>query len=185
MVGQAILGIVTGILTSVILFFVKDLWESRIRPYIEELRYNGVRVNGTWRGINHDEESHSEATLFLTQNATSLKGSFRFAFQNPEKNFVLEYEVAGYIWEGYLTLNFKPNDRALTTSAVALLKIAGGGHGLAGQFCFRNVELEAVTGVSFMLGKQVGPNSPVPPAAPQVAPPVKPPAQVPAPENSA
>jgi hypothetical protein len=92
---QTVIGIVIGILTSAILFFLKDLWGTRIRPFVEELRYEGVRVNGTWRGSAHDEMSHTEAILFLTQNATELKGTFTFSFHSPAKNFALEYQVVG------------------------------------------------------------------------------------------
>jgi hypothetical protein len=157
---NVVLGIVTGILTSAFLFFLKDYWNTRIRPFLEKLRYEGVSVEGAWRGHARDEHSVSEVALFLTQNAQKLSGILNFSFRGPLKQFVLEFEVTGYLWEGYLTLNFRPKDRAITTSATALFKIAGGGQGLAGQFCFRNAEIEAVTPVYLTLGKQIGPNLP-------------------------
>jgi hypothetical protein len=178
---QVVLGIVAGILTTAVLFFLRDLWRKTIQPWIEEVRYKGVRVAGTWRGVSHEEHFHSEAILFLKQSASNLVGTFTFKWESPARNFILEYEVAGYVWEGYLTLNFRPQDRGITTSAVALLKIAGGGHSLAGQFCFRNVELEAVTPVYITLGKHLGPGAQ---AMPLVAPPpgqALAPAQAPAP----
>ncbi|HEX9397451.1 MAG TPA: hypothetical protein VF943_12025, partial [Burkholderiales bacterium] len=152
--AQAVLGIVTGILTTVILFLIKELWVKTIRPYVEEIRYKGVSVAGLWRGYSRDEFHDSDATLFVEQSAQKISGTFSFRFRNPEKQFVLEYQVTGYLWEGYLTLNFRPKDRAITTSAMALLKIAGGGNSLVGQFCFRNVEIEAVTAIHMNLARQ-------------------------------
>src|SRR5688572_12973211 len=129
---QSLVGIVVGILTSAILFFLKDQWIKTIRPYLEEIRYSGVRVAGIWRGYSRDAYHDSDATLQLTQSATRLTGRFSFRFRSALKQFTIEYDVTGYLWEGYLTLNFRPADKGTTTSATALLKIAGGGSALAG-----------------------------------------------------
>jgi len=45
-----IIGVVAGILTSWVIYFGKYLWDTKLRPYWEELRYQGVIVSGIWTG---------------------------------------------------------------------------------------------------------------------------------------
>src|SRR4051812_43639069 len=153
---QTVLGIATGVVTSALLFFLKDLWVKILRPYVEELRYNGVSVGGTWRGYSRDEFHDSDMHLRLAQSALRITGTFNFRFRSAQKQFTIDYDVTGYLWEGYLTLNFRPVDKSITTSATGLFKIAGGGAALAGQFCFRNVELEAVTPLFITMARVSG-----------------------------
>ena len=77
-----------------------------------------------------------------------------FSFKNKEKDFTLDFDVTGYLWEGYLTLNFLPKDKRVTSYATALLKLHGGGASLVGQMCFRNVEEEKVTAIELGLGRE-------------------------------
>jgi hypothetical protein len=152
---QTFVGVAAGVLTSALMFFIKDLWIKTLRPYIEELRYQGVTVAGTWRGFSRDEFHDSDAALILQQSAQKITGTFSFRFRSAVKQFTVDYQVTGYIWEGYLTLNFRPTDKGVTTSATALFKIAGGGSGLVGQFVFRNTETEGVTPIYLSLARVV------------------------------
>jgi hypothetical protein len=165
--AEIIVGVVAGVLTSALLSVGKAIWESKITPYLAELRYQGVRVDGPWVGVGDDPTTHihSEARLFIEQNAQNITGSFTYSFRSPEKNFTLDFKVNGYIWEGYLTLNCLPKDRRVTSYATALLKIHGGGIALVGQYCFRNVETESVSAVPMSLSRG---DAPVPGPSVQV-----------------
>lgn len=155
MIHEGLVGIVTGILTTWILFVGKTFWESKVTPYFRELRYQGVKIDGAWSGKTKDEDYESETRLFLTQSAHELTGSFTFSFKSSEKNFTLDFNVRGYMWEGYITLNFLPKDRRITSYATTLLKLHDGGHSLIGQWCFRNVETEEVTAIPMTLGRDM------------------------------
>jgi hypothetical protein len=152
---EIIVGVVAGVLTSALLHVCKVLWDKKITPFLAEIRYQGVRVDGAWGGRSEDSVAniHSEAHLFLEQSAHKLAGSFNFTFKSPQKTFSLDFKVDGYMWEGYLTLNFLPKDRRVTSYATALVKLHGGGNALVGQFCFRNVDTESVTSVAMALSR--------------------------------
>ncbi len=148
---QGVVGIVTGILTMVILYLIKVLWDAKLRPFLSEVRYQGVKVDGRWNGQSKDETHQADSNLFLTQSAHSLAGTFNFKFKNKEKDFEIDFVVNGYMWEGYLTLNFKPRDRRVTSYATTLLKLHSGGNVLLGEMVFRNVEEEKVSNVPLFL----------------------------------
>lgn len=160
LVEQGIIGIVTGILTTAALFLMKVYWSNSVKPFLEATRYQGVKIDGYWFGSSANENSEqgeiysNEARLALRQNAHALEGEFFFKFSNLHKSFAIEYSVKGYMWEGYITLNFTPKDKRLTSYGTALLKLHDGGHLLVGKWIFRNVETEFVDQISLSLVRE-------------------------------
>ncbi len=149
--SEGLLGIVTGILTTVILFTIKALWTGKVFPLIEAIRYRGLKIDGVWEGEHVDEKSRSESRLTLKQKAHRLSGAFTFKYLGPDKEFTLDFDVDGAVWEGFLTLNFSPSDRRITSCATSLVKIKGGGSVMAGAFLFRNADIDDVGVVPFTL----------------------------------
>lgn len=150
---DGLVGIISGILTTWIILAVKYYWQHKVTPYLRSMRYQGVQVDGSWVGKSKDEEHESKSRLFLAQSAHQLTGTYVFSFKGEEKDFTLDFQVTGYMWEGYLTLNFLPKDKRVTSYATALLKLHGGGTQLIGQMCFRNVEEEKVTAIPMAVGR--------------------------------
>jgi len=151
---DGLVGIITGILTTWLILTGKFLWQYKVTPYLRAIRYQGVEVDGSWIGTSQDDEHQSESRLFLEQSAHELSGSFIFTFKNSDKDFSLDLEVKGYLWEGYITLNFLPKDKRITSYATSLLKLHGGGGLLLGQMCFRNVDEENVTVIPMVLARR-------------------------------
>ncbi len=159
-IDQGVIGIIVGIFTSAILFALKAIWSHKVVPFLSSIRYQGVKVDGHWTGfVKNDDPKQggifeNEGSLFLEQNAQDLKGTYTFKFKSDSKNFVLEFDVKGYIWEGYITLNFTPRDRRVTSYATSLLKLHDGGLSLIGSWLFRDVEKEFVNSSPLSLIRQ-------------------------------
>ncbi len=73
---------------------------------------------------------------------------------STDNEFKVMLDVTGDLWEGYISLTLKPEDRKISSYSVALLKVAGGGVALVGGHLFRNVNDEKVDDmtVSFVRG---------------------------------
>ena len=153
LIQDGIVGIITGIITSTVLFLIKSIWDSKIKPALREIRYQGVDISGTWEGKAEDTTNNvsTQVSLYLTQSAQNLGGTFLLRHKSPSHDFEINFKVTGYIWEGYATLNLTPINRQITSYATSLLKIAGGGVSLDGQMCFRNVNEERVSAESLVL----------------------------------
>lgn len=157
LVEQGVIGIVTGICTTVVLYLIKVIWSAKVVPFLVATRYQGVKIDGQWvgSGKNDDPEQgdifETEFSLFLSQSAHQLSGSFLFKFKNEQKNFNLDFNVGGYMWGGYVTLNFTPKDKRITSYATALLKLHDGGQTLVGTWLFRDVINEFVNQVPLIL----------------------------------
>jgi hypothetical protein len=163
---EGVVGIVTGIVTTALLYLVKIMWDEKISPFLASIRYQGVQVGGAWLSelneaapqADHPEVASGEvsykANLFLIQNAHEVQGTFVFKFNGPTNNFTLNFQVKGQLWEGYLVLNFSPRDKRITSYATSLLKLHGGGVSLVGQYCFRDVNNESVIALPMVLSRE-------------------------------
>lgn len=144
MLIESLVGIVTGIMTTWILYFGKVIFDTKVTPYLRETRYQGVKIEGAWSGASDENNIQSESRLFLNQSAHELTGSFTLKHKDQNGSFTIDFNVRGYMWEGYITLNFIPKDRRITSYATALMKLHNGGVLLIGQWCLRNVQKEQV-----------------------------------------
>lgn len=154
MLAEGLLGIVTGVITTWLLFLGKALWISKVTPFLREIKYQGVKIDGAWNGSSNAKDGETTARLFLIQSAHELTGTFFLGIKNTERNSHADFNVRGYMWEGYITLNFIPKDRRITSYATSLLKLNDGGLALAGQFCFRDVQKEGVTAIEMKLVRE-------------------------------
>jgi hypothetical protein len=158
---QGVLGIVTGIITTAIIFLIKNLWTTKALPLLTATRYQGVLIGGQWQGdYNNTDPSNgpvfsTSTKLFLDQKAHQLSGLYLFDFKSHDRDFSLEFNVSGYIWEGYLTLNFTPKDRRITSYGTTLLKLHNGGNLLLGTWIYRNVEEERVDSSPLSLAREL------------------------------
>lgn len=145
---DGIVGIVAGLITTWLIILGRYLWVTKATPYFRAVRYQGVDIGGPWVSHGTNNDVTVEHRLFLRQSAHDLAGSFLFSFASNEKSFKIDFDVKGYMWEGYVTLNFIPRDKKVTSYATTLLKLHGGGVELRGQMCFRNVESETVDAIT-------------------------------------
>lgn len=151
--GEAVLGMVVGIVTAAVLFVIKKFWDQVIDPAIKARLYRGVDISGQWYGDDETDELSrtTELTCVLTQQAHEVAGTFRIQYMTAEKSFDLSFAVTGYIWEGYVTINLRPSDRKVTSYATCLLKISDGGVALVGRTAYRNVITDNVDSLVVVL----------------------------------
>lgn len=154
---QSALGIFVGVLSAFFVSLLKWGWLNIVSPRLQEMKYRGVDVAGKWRGseVSDDGEFSSEVELAIQQSAHSLSGLLHLKFKSPGHSYELLFTADGLIWEGYANLRFSPVDRRVTSSAVALLKVSGGGTGLVGQFAYRNVNDERVDAFPLSLARVI------------------------------
>jgi len=134
------IGVISGILTAILIYAVSWLWVKVLTPKYQNFRYQGADISGSWFAEYNDEGNKVRSTFsaVLTQNAHKVTGSLQFSFVSPDRKFSIDYNVSGEYWEGYLNLMCRSKDRKVFSHASMFLKLINGGTGLLGQFCFRN-----------------------------------------------
>jgi hypothetical protein len=152
---EIFIGVVSGVLTAVVLVSLGQLWTKSLLPLIKEWKYQGIDISGTWTG----SAGGAEITLELQQSTLDLRGLTHIRYRAPANSFDLSFHITGQLWEGYSTLFLKPVSRTVTSVATALLKVAAGGVSLEGEMAFRNINTDKVETMQILLLRQAGPRA--------------------------
>lgn len=144
------LGILSGVLTSGILWVVISLVKTKLVPWFRQQVYDGLNVKGEWSCIvysdtNHQvidnkEEAHSTATYILNINEQSghiINGTFSQDFKTDELHKHGQYLSAGHIQDGVIVISLLPSNKSKSTFGTLLLTVCEGGNCLKGIHSYK------------------------------------------------
>jgi hypothetical protein len=141
-----VLGIISGILTSAFIFLLSKIFVNIVMPWYQRIIYKGVDLNGEWLGEMIDTAELSfPFRINLIQNAHDLSGNAHIdKSKAKDSDHGTHYKMNGYVWEGYVTLNFQSDDRTRLSFATSLLQVKKGGLKLEGYFVFRDMRHDEI-----------------------------------------
>ena len=150
-----VIGIVTGILTALALFLIKQLTLKVLLPIYQEIKYKGVIISGDWHfeAKGPGDADYVEFVFSIKQNAHEISGECDIRKSLPYEKATIRHELTGSLWEGYLTVNLLPKDRSRTSYGTALLKVSRGGQTLDGYLSFRDHTNDSVSSKPISLAK--------------------------------
>ena len=137
------IGIITGIITAVILWFASIFWKKVLLPWFQEFVYKGVNVSGNW--IYEKEEQVSptnnrtiEISLDIQQKAHEVFGTFRAKNKYTEdpKEYINYYKIIGLVKDNYLLFSYSAQRKDRTGVGSFLLRVSRGGTQLTGSAIF-------------------------------------------------
>lgn len=141
-----ILGIATGIITTVLIYLANQIFRKLVLPWYEKIKYKGVDLAGQWTGEMVDSSEISMPfNLNIKQNANRLQGIASIDKSKAHDTYnMTSYNVKGSVWEGYVTLNYQSTDRTRLSFATSLLQVRMGGRKMEGIFVFRDVRQDEI-----------------------------------------
>ena len=139
-------GVLSGILTTVVLLISSTLFKNVLVPWFRGLVYRGVDLAGKWdAGIKISEEEKDKFTLFLKQTAHSLTGSLILVQERKEWGLMsADFRVSGETFNGFVVLNLRSTDPRQTGLASVVARVIGGGKRLEGKMTFQNIMHESL-----------------------------------------
>lgn len=143
-------GVISGVLTALLLLMSGLFLRKVIVPWYQEIKYQGVDLNGTW---SNNEESPDKAKFEMTikQNAHLIKGEALITGSIIKDGNKLEFNMTGTVWEGYLSLTMKSKDRSRVSFATLLLKVCNGGQQLEGNLSHKSMAEDIVKSGNVLL----------------------------------
>ncbi len=133
-----ITGIISGVLTSVFIYFFYRFYLAIIKPWFVELVYKGVDITGTWRGgIETPNGAHIKAVFNIEQHAFKLKGVFyaETVYKNKEHNdYSNQYKFWGQIKNNIVIINYEAMSKKRIGTGTFMFKPLHGGNLLSGNF---------------------------------------------------
>lgn len=150
--GALVWGVLAGILTTVLLLLLSQLFQKVVLPWYQSVVYKGIDLRGKWVAQKiFDEGVTYYYSMLLKQNAHSLTGSMTIIKMNSQagppggqEDYVQGFEVTGVTWEGFVTLNMTSDDRRSLSFATSLLQVRNRGHNLAGHMAYRSSIVDQV-----------------------------------------
>jgi len=130
-------GIISGILTSLVLWFLYNfLYKKIFLPWLETLLYRSIIIEGKWSNRKEKKDKTGyEMILDVKQNGYKVKGTF-FAGHRVEKSDACYYHFNGQIKDGYIMASYEIADREKIGMGELLLKLNEGGEALIGTIVF-------------------------------------------------
>ena len=153
---QIVLGVVSGVLTSALLYLLALVVTRVLVPWYKRLTYEGVDLNGTWEYRFDQPGDYGSMLLHLAQSAHDLKGEAAVTVRSGDSESNLIYSVKGTVWEGYASLTLKSRDRRVIAFGVLLLKVGASGSSLEGFHVFKDSAADLPHSVQFFLRRKNG-----------------------------
>lgn len=96
------IGVISGLVTFIIIAGGKKIWDAVIVSWYEDKVYGDVRLDGSWGTVFHrdDEKVHETATVH--QKANKVTGVIQF----EEETTIRQYEFRGQIANLLLTAEY-------------------------------------------------------------------------------
>jgi hypothetical protein len=130
------IGVISGIITSLLLFILAQIVRKILVPWYSEFVYKGIDVSGTWRGVIENEKFKILLVVNLEQSSFDVVGAL-FAEtlykDNPEKNYSNQYSLKGFIKNHITTLNYEAMAKNRTGVGTMMFKSQQGGTNLFGH----------------------------------------------------
>ena len=154
---EIVIGVVSGVITATLISGFLAIMKKIILPWYQELRYEGVDLEGSWEFKEVSDSAETKIKLELEQSAHTLKGAASISSErkNGDNNFY-SYVVSGMVWEGYVTLNMRSANRKVVSFSTMLLKVSNGGRVLKGTFAGRNHRDDKVSALEIELNRDHG-----------------------------
>lgn len=129
-----ILGITTGLITTLLIFIGNILFKKGFLPWYQRITYTGNVVDGRWIFELPIGEHHRHITVELTQSASSIKGiSTHVAKSEAVPGDKLRtYKLQGEVHKDFILLKGIPTDERRKGALIFLLWVEDDGQTLAG-----------------------------------------------------
>lgn len=129
--SEMIIGIVSGIATSAILYVAAKFTENTIIPAFRNLFYRGVDASGVWHWEN---KFGSTAKMDIKQYADKIEGTYTYV--SSERRDIKNYKIQGNIQDRFLQLALRCEDQQRLGVLSYVFEIVGDGGELRGCSTF-------------------------------------------------
>jgi hypothetical protein len=160
------IGIISGIVTAILIWFFVLVFNGLIKPYISEILYRGVDLEGEWhadcfieRTVGSGSEKkterikHKEFTISIKQSAYVVRGDMIVKNINGREESFSFYQYTGVIRDNFVVLNYTPKSKKNIGMGSIFLIVRNGGKGLEGNLIGTNINdmtLMSLNKISFL-----------------------------------
>jgi hypothetical protein len=135
------IGVVSGLLSTLLVFLAVFLYQKLVRPKLEELLYHGVSIAGEWQLANDDGGALSWSqfeTISIEQSAHRISGVVTLTARDSEDAEVRVLTLEGEIRDRFVFGRMRSSVAHQVAHVVFLAEVTAGGGKLTGQAAIYN-----------------------------------------------
>ncbi len=130
-------GVVSGVLSAVIVWLFSTFRNEAILPWYQRLVYRGVLVDGAWKGERKDNNTVYGFDLHLKQDGHAITGTFTAENQRGEGTHTTKsFRLDGEITDSCVLLRYSPSDQHTYGSGAFLFQVFEAGRVLKGGMLY-------------------------------------------------
>jgi len=138
-----ITGVVSGIITYLVLFCLAKVFRNLVLPWYQSLIYQGKKINGTWTGYRAEVQNGryiaddlSRSTINLKQKANKITGEILVTRQISGKDCRKIFIIKGSFKDNVLIINLKVKDRSRMGGGTYIMCLAEDGQKMKGKHTY-------------------------------------------------
>ncbi|OQY00406.1 MAG: hypothetical protein B6I26_08110 [Desulfobacteraceae bacterium 4572_130] len=141
------IGVVSGILTSVFLYFLVFLFKNFFIPWYQNIIYKGLDISGEWEYTLTHQQGIDKCIMELKQKSHMISGDDtggRYDASGKKRQRTRAFKITGFYSDNYFVgymLNKNPQLRSFTGFT---LRIVEGGRCMEGVFSWYDVLYEDI-----------------------------------------
>lgn len=148
---SVVVGIGTGVTANLVTYLFVNIWLPAYRDYV----YKDVRVDGDWTILQSEIPLDGEAlsttwvlSATLEQKAHVVKGTATATcVKDGTSADVIDYKIEGHIYNRFVSITFRPRDKARIAYSTFLLEVKGDGTRMKGYRSFYGLRKEIIRAV--------------------------------------
>lgn len=131
-----IIGVVSGILASLLLFISSEFIRKIAIPWYQQMIYSGITISGDWKAEVVNPSGNTQTmTMDLKQKANKLTGTITVSkqIQSSKAAEIKNYSLEGTIRDRFVSLVGKNASQRNLGVHVELLEVVGDGETMQGK----------------------------------------------------
>ena len=146
-----IIGVVSGILTSALIFLAVKIFRKIIIPWYQSIVYQGLVIDGEWKIILQTPHriQTQDIILNIAQKAYRLEGTATYIIMIESagewSEQIKTFKVDGRISDRFVVITLRHAERSRIGVASLLLEIIGDGRTMSGQYTYYDVGVSKIT----------------------------------------
>ena len=128
------IGVLSGILTSIIIWLIVRTFRKIIIPWYQENIYRGIDISGEWK--SHQEYAGKvkvDQIIQIKQKGHRIKGTLVSRNHMPSQGEdVSSFIISGEIFDNYVDIEYKVENKKLIGRGSHLLRVVDGGKNMKG-----------------------------------------------------
>lgn len=137
------IGIVSGVVSSFLIFIISQVFYKIIIPWYKKLKYESIDISGTWiEGHDIASDVIQESEININQNINKLNGTInilKIRKQDKERISNKSFNINGFFYNGFLSVGCVNNSNKQIGISNYLMKYMFDGRGLSGYKIYYDV----------------------------------------------